>query len=65
MTGENSLISEPESAIVGGDDCAFSESQDNTIVKTVGKTTYIARIFFKNEGRTFSEKLKKVFEVED
>ena len=59
MTGEKSLISAPESAIVGGDDCAFSESKDNTIVKTVGKTTYIARIFFKMRGRPFPKSLKR------
>ncbi len=32
----------------------------NQSVKTIGKTTYIVNLNFKEEGQTFQEKLKRV-----
>ncbi|MBR5637930.1 MAG: hypothetical protein IKW81_13480 [Pseudobutyrivibrio sp.] len=32
----------------------------NQMVKTIGKTTYIANLNFKEEGQSFKDKLKRV-----
>jgi hypothetical protein len=32
--------------------------------KTIGKITYVANMHFKNEGQTFSEKLKRVLKAD-
>ena len=63
MELENNLISEQESTVVGNDDCAFSMPA-GTMKKTIGKTTYIVNMHFKNEGQTFSEKLKRVLKAD-
>ena len=33
---------------------------ENIYTKTIGKMTYVVQIHFKEEGETFSEKLKRV-----
>lgn len=63
MEHENNLISKQESADIDTDACAFSLSE-NTIRRTVGKTTYIANLYFKKQGQTFSEKLKRILRVD-
>lgn len=60
---ENNLITEPESTVVENDDCAFS-MPSGTMKKTIGKITYVANMHFKNEGQTFSEKLKRVLKAD-
>ena len=63
MKNENNLISEQESAVVENDTCAFSLSESK-ITRTIGKTTYIANLHFKEQGQTFSEKLKRVLKAD-
>lgn len=57
------LISEQESAVVDNDTCAFS-SPTSTVTRTIGKTTYIANLHFKEQGQTFSQKLKRILKAE-
>ena len=59
----NNLIPEQESAFVKNDTCAFS-LPESTITRTIGKTTYIANLHFKEQGQTFSEKLKRVLKAD-
>ena len=63
MELENNLISEQESTVVRDDDCAFS-MPTGIMRKTIGKITYVANLHFKNEGQTFSEKLKRVLKAD-
>ena len=35
-----------------------------TVTKTIGKITYIVDLYFKNEGQTFQEKLKRILRAE-
>ena len=59
----NNLIPEQESAVVEKDTCA-SSLPENIVRRTIGKTTYIANLHFKEQGQTFSEKLKRVLKAE-
>ena len=59
----NNIIPEQESAVVENDTCV-SSLPENTVRRTIGKTTYIANLHFKERGQTFSEKLKRVLKVE-
>ena len=59
----NNLIPEKESAVVENDTCAYS-LPENTVRRTIGKTTYIANLHFKEQGQTFSQKLKRVLKAE-
>ena len=43
---------------------ASNEQNNNTFVKTIGKTRYIANIYFKDKGQTFPEKLKRVLKAD-
>lgn len=38
---------------------------DSSIRKTFGKTTYVANLCFKEQGQTFSQKLKRVLRAEN
>lgn len=59
----NNLITEQESAVVDNDTCA-SSLPENTVRRTIGKTTYIANLHFKEQGQTFSQKLKRVLRAD-
>ena len=59
----NSLIPEQESAVVENDTCT-SSLHENIVRRTIGKTTYIANLHFKEQGQTFSQKLKRVLKAE-
>ena len=63
MKNENNMIPEQESAVVENDTCAFS-LHESKITRTIGKTTYIANLHFKEQGQTFSEKLKRVLKAD-
>ena len=63
MIDEKKGILEQESAVVENDTCA-SSLLETTVRRTIGKTTYIANLHFKEQGQTFSEKLKRVLKVE-
>ena len=63
MIDEKKGILEQESAVVENDTCA-SSLPENKITRTIGKTTYIANLHFKEQGQTFSEKLKRVLKAE-
>ena len=57
------LIPEQKSAVVDNDTCA-SSLPASTITRTIGKTTYIANLHFKEQGQTFSQKLKRVLKAD-
>ena len=59
----NNLIPEQESEVVENDTCA-SSLPENTVRRTIGKTTYIANLHFKEQGQTFSQKLKRVLKAD-
>lgn len=63
MENERNLISEQESAAIIKDTCAFSLPQ-NTVRRTIGKTTYVASLHFKEQGQTFAQKLKRVLKAD-
>ena len=63
MKDEKNLIPEQESAVVENDTCT-SFLLENTVRRTIGKTTYIASLHFKEQGQTFSQKLKRVLKAE-
>ncbi len=63
MENEKNLITEQESAVVDNDICA-SFLPANTVTRTIGKTTYIANLHFKEKGQTFSQKLKRVLKAD-
>ena len=63
MIDEKNRILEQESAVVENDTCA-SSLPENTVRRIIGKTTYIANLHFKEQGQTFSEKLKRVLKAD-
>ncbi|MBO5620246.1 MAG: transposon-encoded TnpW family protein [Butyrivibrio sp.] len=63
MENEKNLIPEQESAVVDNDTCA-SSLPTSTVTRTIGKTTYIANLHFKEQGQTFAQKLKRVLSAE-
>ena len=63
MESERNLISEQESAAIIEETCAFS-LPENTVRRTIGKTTYVASLHFKEQGQTFSQKLKRVLKAD-
>ncbi|WP_287885247.1 transposon-encoded TnpW family protein [Eubacterium sp.] len=63
MDNNLNLISEHGSAVVNDDICASSMSE-NTMRRTIGKTTYIVNLHFKEQGQTFSQKLKRVLKAD-
>ena len=63
MKNENNLIPEQDGTVVENDTCAFS-LPESKITRTIGKTTYIVNLHFKEQGQTFSEKLKRVLKAD-
>ena len=63
MENKRNLISEQESAAIIEDTCAFSLTE-NTVRRTIGKTTYVASLHFKEQGQTFAQKLKRVLKAD-
>lgn len=63
MENEKNLMPEQESAVVDNDTCA-SSLPTSTVTRTIGKTTYIANLYFKEKGQTFSQKLKRVLKAD-
>ena len=63
MENNKNIIPEQESAVIGEDICA-SSLPGNMVRKTIGKTTYIVNLHFKEQGQTFSQKLKRVLKAE-
>ena len=59
----NNIIPEQESAVITDDICASSLTE-NIVRRTIGKTTYIANLHFKEQGQTFSQKLKRVLKAD-
>lgn len=62
MINEKNIISEQESADIEVGTCASLSA--GTITRTIGKTTYIANLHFKERGQTFFQKLKRVLKAE-
>ncbi len=52
-----------ESAAIENDTCAFS-MHAGSIRRTIGKTTYVADLHFKEQGQTFAQKLKRVLKAD-
>lgn len=63
MENNKNLIPEQESAVITDDICASSLTE-NIVRRTIGKTTYVASLHFKEQGQTFSQKLKRVLKNE-
>ena len=67
MEQNDNLIPEPqgreESAAIENDTCAFSMPV-GSIRRTIGKTTYVAYLHFKEKGQTFDQKLKRVLKAD-
>ena len=63
MENSKNLIPEQESAVIADDICASSLTE-NIVRRTIGKTTYVASLHFKEQGQTFSQKLKRVLKNE-
>ena len=59
MENENNLIQEQESAVIEDGTCA-SSLPENIVRRTIGKTTYVASLHFKEQGQTFAQKMKRV-----
>ena len=57
------MILEQESAVIEDDTCA-SSLPTSTVTRTIGKTTYIANLHFKEQGLTFYQKLKRVLKAD-
>ena len=62
MKDEKNLILEQKSADIEDGICASLPV--GTTTRTIGKTTYIASLHFKEQGQTFSQKLKRVLKAE-
>lgn len=62
MENENNLIQEQESAVIEDGTCA--SSPESIVRRTIGKTTYVASLHFKEQGQTFAQKLKRVLKAE-
>ena len=67
MKENNILISDPqiesEGAVIENESCAFS-MPSAMVRRTIGKTTYVANLHFKDQGQTFAQKLKRVLKAE-
>ena len=63
MENENNLIQEQESAVIEDGTCA-SSLPENIVRRTIGKTTYVASLHFKEQGQTFAQKLTRVLKVD-
>lgn len=63
MENNKNLIPEQEGAVIK-EDTSASFLPQNTIRKTIGKTTYIVSLHFKDHGQTFSQKLQKVMKTD-
>ena len=63
MENENNIIQEQESAVIEDGTCA-SSSSESIIRRTIGKTTYVASLHFKEQGQTFAQKLKRVLKAD-
>ena len=59
MEHENNLIQEQESAVIEDGTCV-SSSPESVVRRTIGKTTYVASLHFKEQGQTFAQKMKRV-----
>ena len=62
MDNMKNAILEGEGAAVVNDGGAALPS--GTVTRTIGKTTYIANLHFKEQGQTFSQKLKRVLKAD-
>ena len=49
---------------IAEDESANIPDSASTVSKTIGKTTYVANLHFKEQGQTFSQKLKRVLKAD-
>lgn len=59
MESEKNITVETDTDIVGTEGATHSDPT-NVVSRTIGKTTYVANLHFKEQGQTFSQKLKRV-----
>ena len=62
MEETKNLITEIDTNIVGTEGATHSDPT-SVVSRTIGKTTYIANLHFKEQGQTFSQKLKRVLKA--
>lgn len=60
---ENEKILSNETDIACNEGATIPDSA-SIVSKTIGKTTYVASLHFKEQGQTFSQKLKRVLKAD-
>jgi len=63
MENEKNLITETDTNITGTENVTIPDPA-SVVSRTIGKTTYIANLHFKEQGQTFSQKLKRVLKAD-
>lgn len=61
---ENEKIITTTDTNITGTEGATIPAPANVVSRTIGKTTYIANLHFKEQGQTFSQKLKRVLKAD-
>lgn len=62
MENEKNITTETDN-IVGTEGTTHSDPP-SVVSRTIGKTTYVANLHFKEQGQTFSQKLKRVLKAD-
>ncbi|MCF2657336.1 transposon-encoded TnpW family protein [Lacrimispora saccharolytica] len=60
---ENEKNITTDTNIVGTEGTTHSDPT-SVVSRTIGKTTYVANLHFKEQGQTFSQKLKRVLKAD-
>lgn len=60
---ENEKNITTDTNIVGTEGATHSDPT-SVVSRTIGKTTYVANLHFKEQGQTFSQKLKRVLKAD-
>ena len=63
MDSEKNITAETDTDIVGTEGATHSDPT-SVVSRTIGKTTYVANLHFKEQGQTFSQKLKRVLKAD-
>ena len=63
MENEKIITNEADTNIVGTEGATHSDPT-SVVSRTIGKTTYVANLHFKEHGQTFSQKLKRVLKAD-
>ena len=63
MENEKNITTETATNIVGTEGTTHHDPT-SVVSRTIGKTTYVANLHFKEQGQTFSQKLKRVLKAD-